>query len=157
MDAKKRDGITASFWIILGLIIAVCSSTFPFGEWKAPGPGILPFSLGLILVFLGTILFFRVLKRSDHGEPASYASLIPKGEPLKRVVLTIVGMFLTVVLLNSLGFLLTVFLLLLFLTRIIEPPQWSFAVIYALASAVGSYVLFQVLFKTPLPRGFLGF
>lgn len=157
MDAKKRDAITAVCWIFLGLIIAIWSATFPFGEWKAPGPGFLPFSLGLILAFLGTILFFHAIKRSGRDEPASFVRLIPKGDSFKRVALTIMGMFFAATLLGMLGFILTVFLLLLFLTRTIEPPQWSVAVIYALASTVGSYVLFQVLFRTPLPRGFLGF
>lgn len=157
MDAKKQDAITAFFWIFLGLIITLWSATFPFGEWKAPGPGFLPFSLGLILACLGTILFFQAIKRSNRDEPASFVHLIPQGDSFKRVALTIVGMFLAAALLDMLGFILTMFLLLLFLTRTIEPPPWSFAVIYSLAAALGSYVLFQVLFKTPLPRGFLGF
>jgi len=157
MDAKKRDAMTAVCWIFMGLIIAIWSATFPFGEWKAPGPGFLPFSLGLILAFLGTILFFQAIKRSNRDEPAPFVRLIPKGDSFKRVALTIVGMFLAAALLDMLGFILTVFLLLLFLTRTIEPPQWSVAVTYSLAAALGSYVLFQVLFKAPLPRGFLGF
>ena len=157
MDAKKRDAVTAACWIFLGLIIAVWSLTFPFGEWKAPGPAFLPFSLGLILAFLGTILFFQAIKRSDRDEPASFVRLIPNGDSFKRVALTIVGMFLAAALLDMLGFVLTVFLLILFLTRTIAPPQWGFSVIYSLAVALGSYVLFQVLFKTQFPRGFLGF
>ena len=157
MDAKKRDAITAFCWIFLGLIIAIWSATFSFGEWKAPGPGFLPFALGLILALLGTILFFQSIRRSKRAEPALYVRLIPQGDSFKRVALTIAGMFLAALLLDMLGFILTVFLLLLFLTRTIEPPQWSFTLIYSLAAAFGSYVLFQVLFKTPLPRGFLGF
>jgi len=158
MDAKKRDARTAVCWIALGLIIAVWSATFPFGEWKAPGPAFLPFALGLILVFLGAILLVQATKRSDVvNEPASFVSLIPTGDSFKRVALTIVGMFLAAAFFDALGFILTVFLLLLFLTRTIEPARWSFAVIYSFVAAVGSYVLFQVLFKTPLPRGFLGF
>jgi putative tricarboxylic transport membrane protein len=153
----RRDALTGACWIILGLIIAIWSATFPFGEWKAPGPAILPFSLGLILAFLGTILLFQAVKQSDHNETGPFVPLVPKGDSFKRVALTIAGMFLAVALLNALGFIITVFLLLLFLTRTIEPPGWGASATYALVAAIGSFVLFQVLFKTPLPRGFLGF
>ena len=88
---------------------------------------------------------------------ATFASLIPDRAAFIRVALTLGGMLVSAALFEYLGFVLTVFFLILFLMRAIQPQKWIVAVLYALLSAFGSFVLFKVLLNTTLPRGFLGF
>lgn len=154
---RKADAVVAIFWILLGLTISIWSATFPFGGWEAPGPGFLPLFLGLILILLGSILFFVTIKRKEGSPMATFASLIPDRAAFIRVALTLGGMLVSAALFEYLGFVLTVFFLILFLMRAIQPQKWIVAVLYALLSAFGSFVLFKVLLNTTLPRGFLGF
>jgi hypothetical protein len=66
-------------------------------------------------------------------------------------------MLLAAVLLEFLGFVLTFFCLIIFLIRAIQPDKWRVDVLYTLIFTLGAYLLFQVLLKTTLPTGILGF
>ena len=147
----------AIFWILLGLTISIWSATFPFGGREAPGPGFLPLALGLILILLGSILFVQRITQKGIISSSALVPLIPVGAAFKRVAFTLGGMLLSAAFLEYLGFIVTVFFLILFLMRAIQPRKWKVALFYALVSAFSSFVIFQVLLKTPLPRGLLGF
>lgn len=152
----KQDIVMAICWIILGLTISIWSATFPFGSWVDVGPAFLPLACGLILVFLGIVLLFKARKENEGKPIEVIRPIFPRGAAFTRVALTLVGMLLSSVFLDFLGFVLTVFFLILFLMRAIEPQKWRVAILYALISTIGAYVLFQVLFKTTLPKGILG-
>ncbi len=154
---KKRDLVTAAFWVIFGLIISIWSFTFPIGTWEEVGPAVLPFACGLILILLGSILFFRVLKQSEGKAKKVVNPIIPYGAAFRRVAITVVGTFISAAIIDFFGFILTVFFLTLFLFRGVQPTKWKVDIFFALVFTSGSYVLFQVLFKTTLPIGFLGF
>lgn len=154
---KNQDAVTAIFWVILGSVISVWSATFPFGTKEALGPAILPFGSGLILISLGSILFFESRKQNEVKTTETFVPLIPRGAAFTRTALSLGSMFLSAVLLESLGFVLTVFCLILFLMRAIHPQKWRVSIFYSLVFTLGSYIVFQVLLKTTLPRGFIGF
>jgi putative tricarboxylic transport membrane protein len=156
---KKRDVVTPICWVILGFIISIWSATFPFGSLESPGPAFFPLAAGLILIFLGSILFFQArARKQDEGKPMeSFVPLIPRGAAFKRVAWSLGGMFLSAVLLEFLGFVLTFFCLIIFLIRAIQPEKWRADILYTLAFTLGAYLLFQVLLKTTLPTGILGF
>jgi len=154
---KRRDSITALCWVILGFIISVWSATFPFGRWDALGPAILPFACGLILIFLGFILLIQTRKQKEQKPTEPLPPIIPHGAPLTRVSLSIGGMILSSILIPFLGYAITSFCLILLLMRVNEPERWKADLFYTLVFTLGSYMLFQVLLKTPLPIGFLGF
>ncbi len=154
---ERRDEITALCWIIIGLIISIWSSTFPFGRWDQIGPAILPFASGLILILLGTILFLQARKREKEKKVENIIPLILRGKPLKRVIWSAGGMFLSALLFQFVGYLLTTFLLSISLIRINEPQNWRKDLFYSFVFTLGSYILFKVLLKTSLPIGLLGF
>jgi hypothetical protein len=154
---RKREAVTAIFWIFLGLIISIWSATFPFGSQESPGPAIFPLASGLILILLGCIRFFQTRTQKEGSPLRPFEPLIPGGAGFWRIAFTIGGMLLSAALLEYLGFVLTVFFLILSLERAIQPQKWRTDVFYALVSALGSLIVFQVLLKTSLPRGFLGF
>ena len=153
---KKRDGVIAICWIILGSVITLWSRTFPFGNRQALGPAILPFLCGIMLIFLGIVVLFQTMKQKEK-EVTTAPPLFPRGVALKRVALSLLVMFLSAVVLDRLGFVSTLFCMTLLLLRTIEPMKWRFDLIYTLAFTIGSYILFQVLLTLSLPRGFLGF
>jgi putative tricarboxylic transport membrane protein len=156
-EMKKRDVVTPICWIILGFIISIWSATFSFGSWESPGPAIFPLGSGLILIFLGGILFFQARKQNEERPIESFVPLIPHGAAFTRVALSLGGMLLSAVFIDSLGFLLTFFCLILFLVRAVQPQKWRVDIFYTLFFTLGAYMLFQVLLKTTLPSGFLGF
>ena len=147
----------AVLFVLLGLTISIWSSTFPFGDWEEPGPGFVPVALGLVVMLLGGILLFQTITRKEKSSRGSAPPLIPNRAAFARVALTLGGMLLSAAFLLYLGFFFTTFFLIFFLMRTIEPRTWRVTLFYALISALGFFVLFQVLLKTPLPHGPFGF
>jgi putative tricarboxylic transport membrane protein len=156
-ELKKRDAVSAICWITLGSVILIWSASFPFGRWDSPGPAVFPLLVGLILICLGMILFVQAKKREAGKSEEKVVPLIPHGAAFRRVALSLGGMLLSAVLFDHLGFLLTFFCLILFLVRGVQPQEWKKDTFYAAVFTLAAYVLFQVLLKTTLPKGFLGF
>ncbi len=153
---KNRETIIAVFWILLGSIITIWSSTFPFGSGKRLGPAWFPFILGLIVILLGAILCCRAILKKEIYPEKNLESLLPKDAALHRVAFVLLAMLAAAALFDVLGFLITTFCLMLFLFRVIEPQLWKVDLFYVLIFTLGSYILFRVLLKVQLPTGILG-
>ncbi len=153
---KSRETMIAAFWILLGSVIAIWSSTFPFGTGKRLGPAVFPFTVGLMVILLGAILCLQAIFKKERHPEKNLESLLPEGAALMRVSLTLFAMLAAAAIFDVVGFLLTIFCLMLFLFRVIEPQQWKVDLFYVLIFTLGSYILFQVVLKVQLPTGFLG-
>jgi putative tricarboxylic transport membrane protein len=153
---KSRETIIAAFWILLGSVIAIWSSTFPFGSGKRLGPAVFPFTLGLMVILLGGILCFQAIRNKERYPEKNLESIIPEDAARNRMALTLLAMLAAAALFNVVGFVLTTFCLMLFLFRVIEPQRWRVDLFYVLIFTLSSYILFQVLLKVQLPTGFFG-
>jgi len=153
---KKRDKVMGVVWILLGLTISIWSSTFPFGGLESPGPGYLPFMLGLLLIILGIILLLSAMLQTHSVSRHTVKPLIPDGPGLSRIALTLGAMGLSAAVFEYLGFVLTAFFLILFLMRTVHPQKWRAAVFYAFLTAVSAFIVFRLLLKTSLPKGIMG-
>ncbi len=60
-------------------------------------------------------------------------------------------------LLDKIGFVLVTLAFVIFLMKIIEPQSWKRAFLGGAISSLASYLLFETLLKSQLPRSFLGF
>jgi hypothetical protein len=154
---KNRDTIMAIFWILLGMTIAVWSSTFPFGNLEEPGPAYFPAALGLIIAVIGILLLIRATKAKEAKTSSTVEFHVSHRGAVKRVFFYLAGMTLSAVLFEVLGFVLTMFLMILFMMRTIAPQEWKTALFYSLISALGSLFVFRLLLKTQLPGGLVGF
>jgi len=154
---KRRNVIQAIFWMFLGITISIWSATFPFGDWNNLGPALFPLVFGLILILLGSILLSQNVTKKEVGPRETVGPVVTDRVEFIRIALILGGMLLSAALLESVGFILTMFFLILFLMKAVQPQKWRAALFYALVSSLGSFVLFKVLLKTPLPKGLLGF
>ncbi len=154
---KKREVIVPICWMLLGSVISVWSYTFPFGTRKSPGPALLPFTLGLLIILLGGIILLQTISSMKKGTLKTSPPFIREKEGLIRVGYTLGGMFVAAILLDKVGFIITIFCLILLLLRTVEPRKWRTDLFYVATFTLGSFFLFQVLLKVALPRNVLGF
>ncbi len=141
------------FWLCIGGGVIFLSSRYSMGTLSEPGPGTLPFGLGLVFILLSVILLFRSYrtKELEHEKRLSFGPRWPK------VFLIILFLALVTLILESLGYLLSIFLMISISMFIAEPRRWFSGLLLGFVSSLSSYVLFDVWLKVQLPKGLFPF
>lgn len=111
------------------------------GELTAPGPGLWPFVVALLLT--GTALVLLVVDDPEDYEPWTRGTV--------RIVGGLAGLAVFVVAFEVIGFLLPAFLMLLLWLRVFGRESWRWALGLALAGSVGMYLLFDTVLGVPFP------
>lgn len=130
------------FWISLG---------YPRGTMAQPGPGLYPLLLGILVLVasIGSLIF-------DLLNPIQGTLKIPKGNNLGRVLAVAGGAVSYVLLLPYAGHLLASMVVVFVVFQAMGLPSWPAKIGFTIVLALGSYYLFDVLLKVPLPKGILG-
>ncbi|MCX5906800.1 MAG: tripartite tricarboxylate transporter TctB family protein [Deltaproteobacteria bacterium] len=152
---RYHEQIGSTFWIVIGLLFCTGAPRYGFFSEGVPEPGLFPFLAGIILVLLGSIVWLQAFKEKSRDKGGE-GKFFPQADTWKRIFLSVLALSVYVLILDLLGFLLATFLFLAFLLRFIEPQKWSVVLTAALLTSVSSYLLFQLLLKSNLPKGFLG-
>lgn len=141
----NRDHVAGAAIAALGLYVALASGEYPFGSLAEPGPGLLPFALGLILAACGIVVAIGAV----FVAPAKALSF--RDLPHAMVILgTLAVAALTI---ERLGFRAMVLAVLLFFLLVVERRPVLIAVPLALAVAFGSFYLVNDVLRVPLPVG----
>jgi hypothetical protein len=149
MRAEILHGL---FWLCIGIITTFSSTHYSLGSFSDPGPGALPFILGLVFILLALITLVKSVRVRAPRDPTSAFTI---GTGWRTVAAVIVTLVVSAIVFESLGFLITVFLLVTVSMLLMEPRRWMLAVFMGLASSLGSYVIFDIWLKVQLPRGIL--
>jgi putative tricarboxylic transport membrane protein len=142
----RTDTIAAGAILLLAVVSVHEASKLPFGTVSNPGPGFLPWWIG---VTLGLLAFVRL------GQ-AWKSPVIPDagaGRRIGTVAALVAVLAAYVLLLEPLGYPLCTFLLVGFMLRAVTPRSWSVALGVAALAAVGTFVVFAVWLDVPLPPG----
>jgi len=106
---------------------------------------------GIVLVFLSVLLLLsQVFSREAGGTWGT-------GIAIRNVILVIGGMWVYAFLLPRIGFVFVTFIFVTMIIRFVDPQSWAKSLIAGAAATVLSFLLFDTLLKTNLPRTFLGF
>lgn len=132
---------------LTGLLFLVLSLRLGLGSLTAPGPGLWPFIISLLIIILAGGLFIGQLRRPD----GRHIDLIALRKPLIGLASTVVY----ALALGWLGYMTTTLLLLLFWIRFIGKRSWRTAVLVAIPAVALSYGLFGYWLGVPLPSGLL--
>ena len=140
------DGVTGAVLAAAGAIFAVLAWPIPRGEIGSPGPGFLPFVLGLFLVALGVVCASRALRLRD----ASRVALAERKAVI--CVLALAGAALGFI---PLGFIPTTALFLAVLFAVLAGLAWWVAPICAVLASVILWLVFDRALGLGLPAGIL--
>jgi putative tricarboxylic transport membrane protein len=149
---KYSHFISSIFWLAVGLLLSLWSTSYQIGSLVQPGPGLYPLVLGILLIFISLILLVQAIRSSPDIKKVLPFSL-PGG--WKKVTYTVLILLLATFFFETIGYLLTFFLLIVLLMRGAGPQSWKKILLVAIFSALGIYLVFVLLLKQPLPRGFL--
>ena len=150
----KTDQWSGVAFLIVSVCICWGSALLPYGNVHDPGPGFLPFWLGIVLGLMSIGLILQSSLKKTRGK--MLRELLAEKVRWVKVLSTLIALTLYAVLMDYVGFLIITFLLIAYLIRFIDPQSWKKALGWALVGSVGAHLIFNVWLQLRLPRGFLG-
>ncbi len=154
---KQSDILGGGVIFLFGALAAILSLQMPIGTLRAPGSGLFPLCLGVLLMLLAAVSMVGALW-NGQGEIREEAFCEPEPEPksVLPVVAFLAVLALTTLFMKTLGYPVVSFLLMVGLLRILGLKRWPLNLALSLLTAAGSHGLFVYLLKIPLPKGFPG-
>ena len=156
MEERSRvnEKITAAILLVFSLLYFFKGLSLQVGVPKNPGPGFIPFIIGVLLVLCTGFHLVRVFRKRDlegkgektsEGEKKNYAAIL--GITACAVLFPLV--------LETLKFLMTTLVVSFFMFLVLKPKKRAFAFLLAAGMSVSSFLIFSRLLGVALPMGFL--
>jgi putative tricarboxylic transport membrane protein len=143
-------------WFVFGAITVALSLQYPIGSLWAPGSGLYPLVLGLMLMGLAAAHAVRVGLEQPKPAVTPGAPSWRLDDATRRVLLFMGVVALCTALLQAIGYVASGLLLMLGLLRVFA-VRWGAAALIAAFSAAAAHVLFVRWLDIPMPAGPLGF
>ena len=143
------DRISGLVVFCLGVCILWQGKHLSAGSLHGPGPGFFPTLLAAVLMILS---LFLILPKGKEEEDHPFFS-----GSVKRVLMVFVALLVYFSLLEFLGFVIVSFLFMAFSFIAVARYRWYSALLWAFVSIGLTYLLFEVLLKSNLPKGVFGF
>ena len=132
---------TFLFLIAFSVLYSIGAVQLKLGSPTSPGPGFVPFLLGLFIggaSIIGLISRFRAGNKDEQENEERVLSL----RSLYRPIIMCVAVIVYALILKHLGFTLSIFLLMLFLFKGIESQRWITALLASVLTTALAYLLF---------------
>jgi putative tricarboxylic transport membrane protein len=151
---KKADRIYGVIGLGLALWAYLESRKFDYMTEFTPGPGFMPFWVGVVLAVLSFYLiidsFVRTAGKKDN------AKLLPEKHALYRVGAIMLMLFGVRYTMNLLGFPLTLALFTTVILLLLEHYSIFKSVSYGIAYSAVTWLIFGYMLSMGFPKGFLG-
>ena len=150
----SKERVASLIFLIVGLYGLVFSMDLSLGKWNEPGPGVFPLFLSISLCLSGILWFIRGGNNSAKKAGTEWRTSAHKFVTAAQIV-GLTGAF--IFLLGPLGYLLTTILYLFVLFAWISRYSILVSILLAVTFGIGSWLFFDKLLSTPLPKGILPF
>lgn len=137
---RRYDIAVRIVWLVLGFFVVVYSYTLGLGKLVNPGPGMLPFLLGLLFLILSSVRLCMVLYSRERREEQTQAKM-----HYPKLAMVVVALLIWALVLECLGFLIATFILMTLLYRAAGYTKWYMAVLWGLITVFATYFLFTYL------------
>jgi len=145
----RSDHIAGAAFVLFAIAVFALSGDLPFGSLSAPGAGMMPKLLLVLMIVFGAALILS----AQASAPLSEIDWSDRNHAL--LVVVIAGVATT--LYQPLGFILTMSLLVFTLLMVIERKNVLRAAAYSVGLTMVAWWVFGTALKSPLETGVLGF
>jgi putative tricarboxylic transport membrane protein len=146
----RANAYTGAVLTLFAIYFVSESLRLPLSTPVGPGPGTLPLLYGSLFGLCALIWLLMNLRRASRER----SEAVFTGWRLSAVVLG--ALIVATILTRLLGMLVIMFLFMAFHTLVVERVRWPVAIAASLLTAVGFYLVFEVLLGIPLVIGVLG-
>jgi hypothetical protein len=148
MNDMAGSTIMGAILLALGAFVGYQGIDLTLGTPGHPGPGFVPFGLGLIFTLLAAVYLWQ----SSRGKEKKKIPSSPSD--YRRTVMAVGTISLYALAVSWLGYILTTFLLFVIWLSLIERKRWLQTASLACLAVIAVY-FFNVLFSVQLPAGLL--
>lgn len=145
----RGDQVAGAAFVVFALVVFALSGDLPFGSLAAPGAGMMPKLLLVLMIAFGIALVLR----GGTSQPLAAIDWSDRNHAL--LVVLIAGGAISVY--QMLGFILTMTLLVFTLLVAVERKNILRAAAYSIGLTVIAWWVFGTALKSPLETGILGF
>ena len=151
---KRADRIFGIISLGLSLWCYLESTKFDYMTEFTPGPGFMPFWVGVVLAVLSCYLIFDSYRRKPG--PEDDKKILPEKHALVRVSIIMCMLFAVKFAMNILGFPLTLVLFTTAVLFFLEKYSVLKSVGFGIAYAAVTWFIFEYILTMGFPKGFLG-
>jgi putative tricarboxylic transport membrane protein len=151
---RKADRIFGVIGLGLSLWSYLESTRLTYMEKFTPGPGFMPFWVGVILAVLSCYLVYDSFKRGASTQDGR--KILPEKHALYRVGTIMLMLFCAKFSMNVLGFPLTLVVFTTAILCILERYSFLKSLGCGIAYAAVTWFIFQYILTMGFPKGFLG-
>jgi putative tricarboxylic transport membrane protein len=148
----RGDVVAAILLAAFGLFVIQQALQLDYLSEHGPGPGFIPFWVGLGFVLLALSLIYTTWKSARALDSRKTSA-----RETAKVLATWAGLMVSVALLKIVGFFVSFALLTVFLVYLIDRRSLVTAATVGIGGAVGFYLVFHMALGLSFPRGPWGF
>jgi putative tricarboxylic transport membrane protein len=152
---RRNDLVPGMIWMALGISVSIYSSRLRLGTLGGPGPGLMPFLLGLSLCICSVLVITRSLVLTIR-EKGMRGEGVWSQVDLKKIILVISSLLGYAFILEKIGFVITTIVILFILFRTVGSQKWHYVLVSSLLTVFVTYLVFVIILKVELPHGILG-
>ncbi len=145
-----EDRIASGGFFLLGILVMIEARNLSLGDIHNPGPGFIPFFLGLSMTLLSSIIFFSPDQKIP-GDAFWNSWQLGKG-----IVYLFAGVIVYLFLFKPLGFFFDTLWLLIFLIRAAGGRRFGISILVSVLTMGVIYIVFYRILIIPFPKGILG-
>lgn len=152
---NRKDFQSGLCLLILGLLLTYQSTKLSVWSRIGPDEGFFPLLLGILIMGLSLLVIVQSLFSARAQEKEKTLEEQKREVSLFRLASYAIPMLLYALLIEWVGFLITSGLFLIIIFKYVERQSWKITSLVGLFSIIGSYLIFVVWFKVPLPKGLI--
>lgn len=145
-----EDRIVSTVFLVFSCLIMIESVRLKLDDIRDPGPGFVPFFLGLTLAILSII---ALIHPDTQKKMVAFWNDWQKG---RGIIFIFAGLVVYLLLVRILGFYIDTFLLMTFLLKLSGEKGVKRPLLVSLLTVGVTYLLFYKLLFIPFPQGLLG-
>ena len=153
MVRLNNEQLGSAFWLVVGALIVLHAPSYGLGTLSSPETGFMPFLAGLamcLFAFIGVVRGTLRKRKGTNWRP------ILRDVAWTRSAVVLGALFFYILSLPRLGFIPCTLIFLGFLFRCVKPMRWGWVMFWSLLCTLGSWGVFDLLLKVPLPKGVWG-
>jgi hypothetical protein len=145
----RSDHVAGAAFVIFPILVFALSGDLPVGSLAAPGAGMMPKLLLVLMILFGIALLFG----AGASQPFAEIDWGDRNHALLLVIISGLGISVY----QWLGFIVTISLLVFTLLVVVERKNVFRAAAYSVGLTVIAWWVFGTALKSPLETGILGF